>query len=340
MKDKVNAVVMPPSDVDNNTNGFIRLINPQCQEEDFCTGNSLFQNDNECVKQQRDILNEQTAPFPIINDQCPTLDLSRSNDDLMLQNEIPLPENTNFQTVQLTPSSGDCSSFAMADNDRKDNDTYTDTNCFSKRKDISPSSRTPSVPHNEDTPEDSKAKKKAQNRAAQKAFRERKEARMKELQDKLLESERNRQSLLKEIEELRKVNTEINAENRLLLRSGNEKFPRDLIDDTNHKYSFPTKDEFFTSMVLKGKLNNKGMYSLKDNEVMMKQNTQYTDEAGRQVLTVPATWEYLYKLSEERDFDVTYVMSKLQGQECCHTHGPAYPRNLIDFLVEEAALNE
>ena len=72
----------------------------------------------------------------------------------------------------------------------------------------------------------------------------------------------------------------------------------------------------------------------------MKRNTQYTDEAGRHVLTVPATWEYLYKLSEERDFDVTYVMSKLQGQECCHTYGPAYPRSLIDFLVEEATLNE
>lgn len=67
---------------------------------------------------------------------------------------------------------------------------------------------------------------------------------MKELQDKLLESERNRQSLLKEIEELRKANTEINAENRLLLRSGNENFSKDIEDDTNYKYSFPTKDEF------------------------------------------------------------------------------------------------
>ena len=178
------------------------------------------------------------------------------------------------------------------------------------------------------------------NRAAQKAFRERKEARLKELQDKLLESEKNRQSLLKEIEELRKVNTEINAENRLLLRSGNERFSRDLIDGTGHKYSFPIKDEFFSSEVPEGKLNNKSMYTLKSSGQTREKEAQYTDKAGRQVFTVPATWEYLYKLSEDRDFDVTYVMSKLKGKECCHTHGPAYPRNLIDSLVQEAAANE
>ncbi|AJU19854.1 Yap3p [Saccharomyces cerevisiae YJM1418] len=330
---------MTPSNMDDNTSGFMKFINPQCQEEDCCIRNNLFQEDSKCIKQQPDLLSEQTAPFPILEDQCPALNLDRSNNDLLLQNDISLPKGSDLQAIQLTPTSGDYSTYVMADNNNNDNDSYSNINYSSKNSGISPSSRTPSVAHNENVPDDSKAKKKAQNRAAQKAFRERKEARMKELQDKLLESERNRQSLLKEIEELRKANTEINAENRLLLRSGNENFSKDIEDDTNYKYSFPTKDEFFTSMVLESKLNHKGKYSLKDNE-LMKRNTQYTDEAGRHVLTVPATWEYLYKLSEDRDFDVTYVMSKLQGQECCHTHGPAYPRSLIDFLVEEATLNE
>ncbi|KOG96510.1 Yap3p [Saccharomyces eubayanus] len=325
----------------SDANGFITFFDSQQQGQDQCNESSIFQDNNECAKQQRNLLNDQTSSFPMLNGQCPVLSLTESGNDLMFHNGISLPKADVVQASQPTPNSGDCASY-LDENKSNFGDNNMDTNYSSGKKDNSSGSKTPPL-YSDNLPGDSKAKKKAQNRAAQKAFRERKEARLKELEDKLLQSEKNRQSLLKEIQELRKANSEINAENRLLLRNGSEKATkssRDVIDDSNSKYSFPTKDEFSTSMILEGKLDNKSTNSSKDNVPITKQKTQYTDETGRHVLTVPATWEYLYKLSNGKDFDVTYVMSKLQGQECCHSYGPAYPRTLIDSLVEEAASKE
>ncbi|CAI4063427.1 Yap3p SKDI_08G0330 [Saccharomyces kudriavzevii IFO 1802] len=326
-------------DVNKKTNGLIKCVNSQRQEQDIYNEISIFQNDNECMEQQRNQPNDDTLPFPILDDDCPAIDLTEASSDMIFQGETSFLKTDAFQNVQLTPNSGDCSSNVDVNNNDDNNDDSNVNDSFEKMNNPS-SSVALSLFDEENIPGDFKAKKKAQNRAAQRAFRERKEARLRELQDKLMKSEKNRQSLLKEIKELRKVNTEINAENRLLLRSGNEKCSNDLTNDTDHKYSFPTKDEFFTSMVLEGKLKNKNIHSSNENEVTPKRNAQYTEEAGRQVLTIPATWEYLHKLSEDRDFDVTYVMNKLQGQECCHTHGPAYKRTLIDLLVKEATLNE
>lgn len=146
--------------MDDNTSGFMKFINPQCQEEDCCIRNNLFQEDSKCIKQQPDLLSEQAAPFPILEDQCPALNLDRSNNDLLLQNDISLPKGSDLQAIQLTPSSGDYSTYVMADNNNNDNDSYSNINYSSKNSGISPSSRTPSVAHNENVPDDSKAKKR------------------------------------------------------------------------------------------------------------------------------------------------------------------------------------
>ena len=53
------------------------------------------------------------------------------------------------------------------------------------------------------TEEELQMKRKAQNRAAQRAFRERKESKLKELEAKLLASEEERQKLLDELEQIK-----------------------------------------------------------------------------------------------------------------------------------------
>lgn len=73
--------------------------------------------------------------------------------------------------------------------------------------------------------EDIIIKRKAQNRAAQRAFRERKEARVRELEQKLNESEKEKKRLFSENERLKKENTVITTENQVLLATtvaGNE----------------------------------------------------------------------------------------------------------------------
>lgn len=175
---------------------------------------------------------------------------------------------------------------------------------------------------NGDDPNMSKARKKAQNRAAQKAFRERKEARLKELEQKVMESENDRSVLVKELEELRKLNLEINAENRVLLKKkGGASIEHITSASIDHRFSFPTDKEFYEKF---GK-------NLK---------SDWIDESGGELLTVPQTWEYLNQLCESVEFDVTSVMHILKGQEICHYNGPAYPKSLIDLLVQTVINNQ
>lgn len=63
-------------------------------------------------------------------------------------------------------------------------------------------------------------KRKAQNRAAQRAFRERKEARVRELEQKLSESEKEQKRLFLENVRLKRENTVISTENQVLLATG------------------------------------------------------------------------------------------------------------------------
>ncbi|GME67118.1 unnamed protein product [[Candida] boidinii] len=64
-------------------------------------------------------------------------------------------------------------------------------------------------------------RRKAQNRAAQRAFRERKEGKLKELAQKLTCAETEREKLLRQLESLKKENMLLGMENVLLQKNGN-----------------------------------------------------------------------------------------------------------------------
>lgn len=172
--------------------------------------------------------------------------------------------------------------------------------------------------------DDEKHRKRALNRAAQKAFRERKEARMRELEEKLKQSEQGRQELLREVENLRKHNIEIHAENRILLQTQGSKTPS-VADPSVAKFVFPTKRDFVGEMV---PMHPDFLSELPASE-------QYLID-GKQMLTVSAAWEYLHRLSESFDFDVSMVMANLKGKEMCHGKGPSYMRSDIDRFLSEA----
>ncbi|SCV01441.1 LAME_0G16248g1_1 [Lachancea meyersii CBS 8951] len=169
------------------------------------------------------------------------------------------------------------------------------------------------------------ARKKAQNRAAQKAFRERKEARLKELETKLSSSERDRQALLKELEDLKKHNLEITTENRLL-RSKTESNSAQSVRAEPAKYHFPSQREFIRA--------TSGDHSIDSLDELA--STSY-ERGGEKLLTLPATWEYLHELSKNNEFDVYSVMENLRGQEVCHGYGPAYRQDVVDNIVRHCA---
>lgn len=163
--------------------------------------------------------------------------------------------------------------------------------------------------------DDAKERKKAQNRAAQKAFRERKEIRLRELEEKLEESEENRRELTEKIKFLKQQNQQ----------QSNMYYHDGLHNISPQTYTFPSQREFYDTLVAK-EIHGE----LKENE------DRYLDDSGKETLPIAAAWEYLHDLLSHKDFDIYAVMQSLQGREVCHGHGAAYPKALIDRVVEDA----
>ncbi|KAG0668112.1 hypothetical protein C6P43_004325, partial [Kluyveromyces marxianus] len=203
-----------------------------------------------------------------------------------------------------------------------------------------------------DSEEEQIRRKRAMNRAAQKAFRERKEARVKQLEQQLKDSERDREQLLSELEDLRKHNIEMHAENRILLQTKSagvpgvpgvgqsiplplaqglgqgqgisQSIPQGLGPGTcPTKFTFPSKRDFVEELI-----------DLQDQTydaetVSRTQPVNYSHD-GQEMMTISATWEYLHKVSERIDFDLSLVMCKLKGKQVCHGKGPSFYKSDVD----------
>ncbi|CDH17761.1 uncharacterized protein ZBAI_09549 [Zygosaccharomyces bailii ISA1307] len=171
--------------------------------------------------------------------------------------------------------------------------------------------------------EDLKQIKRAQNRAAQRAFRERKEARLRALEQDLQQSEQHRKALAQELEELRKENLELSSKEKLML----EDEALQTLESDGTTFSFSAEYENHHHELL----HQTRQYH--DN--FMKEQRSYYDESGRQILTISATWDYLHRLSEKQDLNIPVVLKQLEGKEVCHGFGAAYPRVVIDHIVQQ-----
>ena len=193
------------------------------------------------------------------------------------------------------------------------------------------------------TEEELQLKRKAQNRAAQRAFRERKESKLKELEAKLLASEEERQKLLDELESIKKQNISIATENEILKHNGigNTNNNNDIQIGNNiighgrllvDKFNFPKTQKDFIQHVLQGT-----NHQLKDEN----KDKIYNDNQGHKLLALGAVWDYLQIKAEEADLDFNSidfndVMEKLKGNEKCHGYGPAYPLELVNEAIESS----
>lgn len=187
------------------------------------------------------------------------------------------------------------------------------------------------------TEEELQLKRKAQNRAAQRAFRERKETKLKELEAKLLQSEEERQKSMDQLEIIRKQNISITTENEILRSSGDihsgGAFPsrHPHITPVN-KFNFPKTQDDFIKHVLRGT-----DHKLKEEN----KNKVYADNDGCKLLALGAVWDYLQIKAEEADLDFNSidfsdVMERLKGAERCHGYGPAYPLDLVNQAIESS----
>lgn len=175
-------------------------------------------------------------------------------------------------------------------------------------------------------------KKKALNRMAQRAFRERKETKLKQLESKLLESEDERQKLRDELEQIQVRYASLSSENRIL-RTGNESSdsPTEIKDQ---KFSFPsTQDQFILNM-----LEGNTVHKVNPENVNRVYNEPTNPSA--KLLAIGAVWDYLQIKQEEEEFenvDMLEVMQHLRGNEKCHGYGPAYALDLVNNVLHSVA---
>ncbi|KAG7661513.1 FCR3 [[Candida] subhashii] len=180
------------------------------------------------------------------------------------------------------------------------------------------------------TEEELQLKRKAQNRAAQRAFRERKETKLKELEAKLLQSEEERNKLMEELELIRKQNISISTENEILKSNNGHSDSRFAMNHEQHsKFDFPKTQDEFIHGIIEG--TNHNLQEQNKNKV-------YNDTEGHKLLALGAVWDYLQIKTEEANLDfssidIAAIMDSLKGNEKCHGFGPAYPLDLVNQVV-------
>lgn len=186
---------------------------------------------------------------------------------------------------------------------------------------------------NELSEEELQVKRKAQNRLAQRAFRERKETRMKELELKLTQSEDDRKRLLDQLDLIRKHNLTMQTENERLKGLAQEPLGQESQPD-GFSFAFPrSQDDFVHTMV--GDMS--GEHAIDNSNIS--RVYELPQQPGEKILAVGAVWDYLVRLAEELDWDIDVieVMNELKGHERCHGYGPAYPLKLVQSVAERCS---
>ena len=181
--------------------------------------------------------------------------------------------------------------------------------------------------------EELQMKRKAQNRAAQRAFRERKETKLKELECKLAESEEEKRRLLSQLNLAKQQNFSILTENEYLKnKSSSEQNLVNKSDDTMNVVFPKNQRDFIYGLAGNHEVNNYTINKVYENP----------EVPGRKLLAVGAVWDYLQLKSQESEkyenLDILEIMGRLKGNERCHGYGPAYPLELVEQVVNECSV--
>ncbi|CCD27398.1 bZIP transcription factor NDAI_0K02070 [Naumovozyma dairenensis CBS 421] len=250
-----------------------------------------------------------------------------ASSDLLLNLSPPSIDNNDLDNIALPLTPNLSTTTRYHPNDYSNNSSNSASRIPSKSKSISTTIIT------------DKDKKKEQNRAAQKAFRERKENELKILQSKLMESQNDRIALQNQINELKNFNNEMIQTNNKLL-SSEDVFttlmnqtaisppspPPHTTQEIDTKFSFPTNIQ-----------EQQGQEHENEN----KSTTSTTNAINDRLLTIPEIWEYLNDLIQNDcslDIDPTLILHELKLNKNlgkCNGQGHSYQKSLIDSLISK-----
>ncbi|TAQ88578.1 hypothetical protein B7494_g3102 [Chlorociboria aeruginascens] len=168
------------------------------------------------------------------------------------------------------------------------------------------------------------SRRKEQNRAAQRAFRERKERHVKDLEAKLAALEKNSASVAEENSRLKLQLQRAATENEILkATSGNPR--RDSASLPTAAGPMQYSPTIFYNEVLHAHENK-----VPSHRIVM------SEETGERLLAAGATWDFIIKhpLYQKGMVDVGVVSEKLKGLAQCDGQGPVFEERAIMDAIE------
>ncbi|KAK3900861.1 hypothetical protein C8A05DRAFT_35481 [Staphylotrichum tortipilum] len=173
------------------------------------------------------------------------------------------------------------------------------------------------------------SKRKAQNRAAQRAFRERKERHVKDLESRLHELEQAQQDTATENERLRRDLHKMETENEILratsIATATSGSPAAAAPTTTGPLSYSPAN-FYTN-VLQGHANKTPSHRI------------VTSDKGERLLAAGATWELIvnHELFRQGLVNIAQVSERLRPQAKCDGQGPVFEEGAIIEAIRMSA---
>ncbi|PKS10447.1 hypothetical protein jhhlp_002198 [Lomentospora prolificans] len=172
------------------------------------------------------------------------------------------------------------------------------------------------------------SRRKAQNRAAQRAFRERKERHVKDLEQRLASLEESQQMAVAENERLKQDLQKMSTENEILrATTGLQGGPNNSLSPeptTTGPMRYNPTD--FYSNVLSGHSNKTPSHRI------------VTSDDGERLLAAGATWDLIisHELYKRGLVDIGDVSERLKNQARCDGQGPVFSERAIIEAIESS----
>jgi AP-1-like factor len=183
----------------------------------------------------------------------------------------------------------------------------------------------------EDDATPAQAKRKAQNRAAQRAFRERKEKHVKDLEGQLNELRRAQQDAASENERLKRDLQKVSTENEILratssMMGAGPGAGRNGAEVTTTGPMTYNPDQFYTEL-------------LEQHPNKAPSHRIVTSENGQRLLAAGATWDYIvsHELYQRGLVDPSHVCNLLKDEYRCDGQGPVFEEKSILDAIQQSA---
>ncbi|KAI9781364.1 MAG: hypothetical protein M1816_002384 [Peltula sp. TS41687] len=196
-----------------------------------------------------------------------------------------------------------------------------------------------------------KSRRKAQNRAAQRAFRERKERHVKELEQKVASLEQTSNNLMADNQRLKREIQRISTENEILRATSNAPAASSAQQHHHHHHGGgggSSKDNRGATMP--GSVTGPTKYSPADfyNSIIQAHRDKtpthrltVSEHTGERLLGARATWDLIqnHPLFKQGIVDVAQVSDRLRKVVQCDGQGPAFEERCILDAIEESVVS-